>query len=81
LIVYASTTRGEEFDGNKQRIELFAKIHRVPILVISDMDVHRFGKGTGEFGAADHGQAFLGCLAPLRVWQHDLTWDLLSNYV
>jgi hypothetical protein len=53
LIVYASPTRGEKFDGNQRRIELFAKVHRVPILVISDMDVHRFGRGTGEFSAAE----------------------------
>jgi hypothetical protein len=53
LIVYASPSRGEKFDGNQRRIELFAKVHRVPILVISDMNVHRFGRGTGEFSASE----------------------------
>jgi len=53
LIVYCSPSRGETFDGNQHRIQLFAKVHRIPILIISDMDIHRSLPVSKEFFSND----------------------------
>jgi hypothetical protein len=36
LLVYCSATRGEKSNVSLQKMELFAEVHRIPILIISD---------------------------------------------
>ena len=54
LIVYCSPSRGEKFDGNQHRVEFFAKVHRIPILIVSDVDIHRSSQISKElFSSAE----------------------------
>jgi hypothetical protein len=38
LLVYCSSTRGEKSNVSLQKIELFAEVHHIPLLVISDWE-------------------------------------------